>query len=322
MPVFDDREMTVRRPDGAHSVATDVHQHLWPEAFLAALARRREAPRLVWTGGAWVFHAAGEPVCTIDPGDHDPVRRAEQARADGVGEVLIAPSCPVGVESLPAREAEQILAAYHEGVAALGPPFRAWAASGLVAPDPSDLAERLAAGFVGLCMPAGAFAVPEETPRIAPLLDVLVTRGAPLLIHPGPAPWAPGRHVPPDAPAWWSALTTYVTQMHRAWFVFDRFVRPEFPALRACFAMLAGLAPLHADRVRSRGIQPPGPDGVTYLETSSYGPATVAAVADVVGEQAIVFGSDRPIIDSAPAPACARFTRGNAARLIHGKEDR
>jgi hypothetical protein len=274
----------------------------------------------VWTGDAWVLHAAGEPVCIIEPRDHDPVRRAEQARAAGVAEVLIAPSCPVGVESLPAREAEHVLAAYHEGVAALGSPFRAWAAAGLVAPDPSELAERLAAGFVGLCLPAGAFAAPERTPWIAPLLDVLVARDAPLLIHPGPAPWAPGGPVPPEAPAWWSALTTYVPQMHQAWFVFHRFVRPEFPALRVCFAMLAGLAPLHADRVRSRGVEPPGPDGVTYLETSSYGRASVAAVADIVGDDSIVFGSDEPIVDSPPAPACARFARDNAEHLIYGKE--
>jgi len=304
----------------AVAAPTDLHQHLWPEAFCAALSRRSQAPRLERAGTRWVLHAAGEPAYVIDPSAHDPVRRAEQARADGIARVVIVPSCPVGIESLPARESEPILEAYHAGVAELGDPFRAWAAAGLDAPDPMALSARLAAGFVGLCVPARAFASPDETWRLARLLDVLAARRAPLLIHPGPAPWAPQAAVPPHAPAWWVALTSYVAQMQQAWFVFHQFVRPEFPDLRVCFAMLAGLAPLQADRLRSRGTQPIGNDALTFLETSSYGPETVAAIAAVVGAPAVVFGSDHPIVDTAPMAADARFARDNVARLIFGEE--
>lgn len=301
------------------AVPTDVHQHLWTAAFCDALARRTQAPRLTRVGARWLLHAAGEPAYEIDPRLHDPVARAEQAHADGIARILVAPSCPIGVESLPAHEAQPLLDAYHAGAAGLGDPFRAWAAASLAAPDPFELADRLAGGFVGLCLPAGALAVPAELWRIAPLLDVLEVRGAPLLVHPGPAPWAPHTPLPAHGPAWWAALTTYVTQMQTAWFVFHHYVREDFPQLRVCFAMLAGLAPLQADRLRSRGAQPLGCDGLTFLDTSSYGADIAQAVADTVGASAVVFGSDRPIVDTASTARDPGFTRDNAARLIYGE---
>ena len=53
--------------------ALDVHQHLWPEPFLAALRARREPPRL----DGWTLHLPGEPPVDLDPADHDPVLRAK-----------------------------------------------------------------------------------------------------------------------------------------------------------------------------------------------------------------------------------------------------
>jgi hypothetical protein len=298
---------------------TDIHQHLWPEELLAALSRRAGAPRLVRQGGVWELSARGEPACVVDPADHDPVRRADHAAADGIERIVIAPSCPVGIEALSEGEAAPLLDAYHIGVARLGTPFRAWAAASLADPDPQLLGACLSDGFVGLCLPAGAFAGPGQTWVVAPLLEVLTARSAPLLIHPGPAPWDAAPDAPLAAPGWWPALTTYVHQMHQAWFVVNRFVRPDFPALRICFAMLGGLAPLHADRLRSRGGGVVG-DRVTFVETSSYGPGVTAAVAAVIGDEAIVFGSDRPVVDAVPAviPG-APAARDNAARLIDGE---
>ncbi len=302
---------------------TDIHQHLWPDELLGALARRTDAPRLQRDGRAWRLEARGEASCIVDPADHDPVRRASQARADGLDRVIIAPSCPIGIEALPAREAAPLLDAYHAGVGSLGAPFRGWAAAGLADLDPSVLATHLSGGFVGLCLPAGALGSPDDVSRIAPLLDVIAARSAPLLVHPGPAPWSPVADLPRHAPVWWTPLTTYVAQMQRAWFVVNRWLRDDFPTLRVCFAMLAGLAPLQDDRLRSRGADGFAPDGRTFLESSSYGPEVVDAVAGVVGGSAIVFGSDRPVVEIAPtAIVGAERARTNAARLIDGEEYR
>lgn len=308
---------------GAHRVppVTDVHQHLWPEALLTALARRRVAPRLVRSDAGWELQAWGEPPCVIDSRDHDPARRAQRARQDGLERVVIAPSCPIGIESLAPCEADPLLDAYHDGLTGLGAPFTAWAAARLTAPDPQALEDRLAAGFVGLCVPAGAFAAPDDWRRIAPLLDVLAARSAPLFVHPGPSPWAPNPPAPPGGPAWWPALTTYVAQMQTAWFAIHHGARRAYPELRIGFAMLAGLAPLHHDRFRGRGGDGVGADPATFVETSSYGPDIAASVAAVIGADALVYGSDRPVVtptlrDGLPAGSASSAP----ARFINGKD--
>lgn len=258
---------------------------------------------------------AGQPV------DHDPVRRAALLAGDDVNLALVAPSGPLGIEALPADEAAPLLAAYNNGVAELPDGLRAWAAPGLAAPDASDLAARLDAGLVGLCLPAGVLAGPGSVARIAPLLAVLEGRSAALFVHPGPAPLGPAAHGgAAERPMWWPALTDYVSQMHAAWLGFREWVRPARPGLRVCFAMLAGLAPLHRERLASRGADAVARDPLAFYDTSSYGPGAIAAMAAVVGAEAIVHGSDRPVVT--PPPPAARPTRpdpvrtANPARLL------
>jgi hypothetical protein len=269
--------------------AIDIHQHLWPESLLQALSRRREPPMLVRRAGAWSLRLAGEPEAPVDLADHDPGRRAAIAEADGLGRVLIAPSVPLGIEALPTAEAEPLLAAYHEGVAALPAPFGAWAALGVDAPDPPALARLLGEGFAGACVAADALAGPAGYDRLGPLLETLEGSGAPLLIHPGAAV------APRNAPRWWCALTGYVAAMHTAWYAFAAWGRPAHPRLRVCFARLAGLAPLHRERLMARGGRAVADPGV-FLDVSSYGDRAVDAVVREIGVDQLVFGSDRPVV--------------------------
>ena len=67
----------------------------------------------------------------------------------------------------------------------------------------------------------------------------------PVFVHPGPVA---GSAAGPRQPSWWSPSTDYVAQQHAAWHAFHAVVRPRVPSLRAVFALLAGLAPLHAER--------------------------------------------------------------------------
>ena len=80
---------------------------------------------------------------------------------DGIDLALVALSPPLGIEALPAGEAEPLLAAYHDGVAELPAPFGAWAAVGLADPDPGAVSRLLDRGFVGACVPADALDGPE-----------------------------------------------------------------------------------------------------------------------------------------------------------------
>lgn len=248
------------------------------------------------------------------PEDHDPDRRAALVEADGLDRALIAPSSPLGIEGLPAAEAEPLLAAYHEGVAALPERFGAWAAIGLAAPDPAALSELLDRGLAGACVPAGALGGPAGLERLGPVLETLERRGAPLLVHPGPV-----RAGAPGAPPWWPALTDYVTEMQVAWHAFAVWGRSAHPSLRVCFALLAGLAPLQRERLLARGgLAASDPD--VFLDTSSYGSRAVDAVLREVGVDRLVHGSDRPVAPPAElalGPAVdAALRERNPARLL------
>ena len=129
----------------------------------------------------------------------------------------------------------------------------------------------------------------------------------------------------PDDP---SGLTRYVAEMHAAWLAFLHAGRSEHPELRIVFSMLAGLAPLHAERLASRG----GPDRckrgrehdpLTFYDTSSYGPDRPVVEPTLLEEPAAldwdlladtatrVFGSTPPGVP----PGSARPTADLAAAV-------
>ena len=277
----------------------DVHQHLWPEPLLSELGRRSAPPRLRRRREGWVVEVPGEPDAAVDLADHDPDRRAELVRADGLDRAYVALSTPLGIEALPPGAARPLLDAWHDGAAALPAEFGAWAAPSVSEPDPGDLAGLLDRSFVGACLPAEALSSADGFDRCGSLLELLEARGAPLLVHPGPAPDT--LSVPAiDAaaarvPSWWPAVTRYVAAMNAAWHAFAQFGRPSHPRLRVCFAMLAGLAPLHRERLIARGGRPVS-DPDVFLDTSSYGARAVDAVVREVGVDRLVHGSDRPVV--------------------------
>jgi 6-methylsalicylate decarboxylase len=271
--------------------ATDVHQHLWPEPLLGLLAARPEAPRLRRRADGWEVELAGEAPSAFDVRAHDPAARAALARAEGVERVLVAPSAPLGIESLP--DAQPLLDAFHAGVRDLGEPFAAWGSIALAAPEPGDVDALLDDGLAGLCLPASALSGPAELDRIGPVLERLAAHRAPLLVHPGPAPASSVR-----SPAWWPAMTSYVADMQAAWLAWAAWGRAAHPELKVVWAMLAGGAPLHAERLAARG----GPasavnDDRAWFDVSSYGSRAVDAMLRVVGVDRLVLGTDRPVAE-------------------------
>lgn len=265
---------------------TDIHQHIWPAALIDALRARRVAPLL----DGWTLRLPGEPPFDVDPDDHDPLLRARRTAAAGFDRALVSLSSPLGLEYLPSAEAAPLLAAYHEGALALPAAFGAWAAAGLDVIDPDGLDRVLDAGCAGLQLPATAVADAAGISRCGPLLEVLERRGRPLFVHPGPAPAHAGTET---VPGWWPALVPYVQQMHGSWFAFRAHGRARHPRLRVCFAMLAGLAPLHGERAAARGC-PGDVDPDVFVETSSYGRVAVGAVAAALGAARVAAGSDEP----------------------------
>jgi 6-methylsalicylate decarboxylase len=301
-------------------VHVDIHQHLWPDALIEELRRRSQPPRL----HGWTLLTRDEPAFEVNPADHDAGSRAAQAACDGLGLIMIGLSSPLGIEYLVPEEAEPLLDAYHDGISELGAPFAGWAAACLTAIDAPGLAKQLDRGFAGLQLPATAVADESGYRWCSPLLDVLAERDLPLFIHPGPA--ARARE---GCPAWWAAVVSYVQQLHAAWFAFRAYGRPAYPRLRVCFAALAGLAPLHGERLAARGGRDPLTRGVVdpciFAETSSYGNRAVESVVRVLGVDMLVFGSDRPYAqphsDFGLGEAARHAIRvSNPARLLRGDQ--
>ncbi|HEX3511036.1 MAG TPA: hypothetical protein VHT27_08055 [Solirubrobacteraceae bacterium] len=288
----------------------DVHQHLWTEPLVERLAARHELP-FVRLDGCVVLHLAGERPYVIDLAGEAPGQRAKLVAADGLDRALVCLSSPLGIEWLPREDACPLLDAYHDGALALGEPFGVWGAVPLAEPDPDDVDRALQRGCTGITLPSGALADAAALGRVHGLLERLALRGAPLLVHPGPAGGAAAPSL--EEPLWWPALTGYVAGMQAAWLTFATACRPALPRLRVVFAMLAGLAPLHAERLRSRGGPAPAPDPLTFYETSSYGPVAVRAMADAVGEGQLLYGSDRPVADPADLGMPAALDRGRIA---------
>jgi len=289
--------------------ALDVHQHLWPEPFLAVLRARREPPRL----DRWTLHLPGEPPIAVQPADHDPCIRAGWLRDESVTAVL-SHSSPLGVENLPLAQSRRLLDAYHEGVVALtdvtGPEPRLgwWAAL----PRETALSDRVSSrrelcslldrGAAGLQLPAPWLGRPEEFVALRPLLATLQEADRPLFIHPGfvppgfPATGLGGSRVgsAESQPRWWAPVVDYTAQMAAAWWSWHALARSGLPTLRVCFAAGAGLAPVHQERLRARGGVVAATDPLTFVELSGYGPQAFDALLRVLGVDVLVSASDHP----------------------------
>jgi hypothetical protein len=278
----------------------DCHQHLWPARLIDALRRRSTHPYL----RDWTLHLAGEDPYEVDPDAHDVERRREQERRDGRTRVLVSLSSPLGIEHLPAHDGAELIDLWHESALELGEPFHVWAAAPVTELDPDSLAKVLREERVaGLQLPATALADPAGIAHVGPLLAEAERAGKPVLVHPGPAPAGE-----PGLPSWWPALVPYVSQLHQSWLAWHVVGRERHPGLRIGFVALAGLAPLHHERLAARGGALGALDPMVFYETSSYGTRAIDALIRVVGVDPIVSGSDRPYAQAIDPGLGAAFT--------------
>ena len=80
--------------------------------------------------------------------------------------------------------------------------------------------------------------------------------------------------------------------------------------------MLAGGAPLLTERLAARGGPPIAErDRRVFYDTSSYGPSAIEAIAQRVGDDQLVYGSDRPVVDPVPTERDATL-QANAGELL------
>ena len=301
----------------APSGIVDVHQHLWPPALIEALRGFRGFPRL----DGWTLHLAGEPPYEVNPQHHDlDLRVAQEANT---ATALVSLSSPLGIEGMASEIAHPLLAAWHDGAASCQTRFAPGQRCTPSIRTSTDLETRLAAGFVGLQIPATSMATPSAVDLIAPVLRVCEAAGKPVLVHPGPV--AVGTD-PTQFPTWWPAVVDYTAQMTAAWWSWSVAGRTLLPDLRICFAAGAGLAPVHHERFTVRGGgNPPPIDRLSFVETSSYGPRGLDALIRVLGIDVIVNGTDKPYASTSElrlGDAADRAVRVVNPRRLLGESER
>src|SRR5437867_3244375 len=90
----------------------DVHQHLWPEQLLSALARRRRPPRLAGS----VLELERQGSFEVDLRKYGLDARLRDLDRDEIDAAVVSLAPSLEIEELPEDEAEPLIAAYHEGI--------------------------------------------------------------------------------------------------------------------------------------------------------------------------------------------------------------
>jgi hypothetical protein len=251
----------------------DMHQHLWPEGLLEALARRTRPPRLAGT----VLELAHERSTEIDVGAHDLEARLALLDRSEIDVAVVSLQPTIDID-------EELGAVYENGIREL-----VAASSGRLV---ALAVGRGVDGFPGACVGAPELA---SLDAIASRLDDLERRGAFLFVHPGPA------RPPAGAPQWWPAVVDYTAQMQAAYAAWLASGAQRWPDLRVVFAILAGGAPFQFERLSSRGVA--GRELLhenVYFESASYGRRALEVCLATFGVSQLCFGSDTPVIDPQP----------------------
>ena len=264
----------------------DIHQHFWPEPFIAVLRARDNPPHL--QGDVLVLL---EGRFAIDLRQDDLDARLDMLDEDEIDAAVISLQPTLGTGDLPPSERDELEHAWIEGardvVAASDGRLRAFAPG------------RYVSGFAGTSIDGRAF---EDLDRVAALLDELERHSSPLFVHPGAV--TRSQHVP----VWWTAVVDYTAQMHAAYFRWLAEGRGRWPSLRIAFAILAGGAPFQLERLGQRGPATRSAlDANVYLDVATYARRSIELCAETFGVERLLYGSDRPVVDPT---ATLRAVRG------------
>ncbi len=272
----------------------DVHQHLWPDAFVAALRARREVPYL--RKSDLVTPEGSFPVALEA---HDPERRIAMLDRDAIDVAVVSLQPSLGIELLAGAERDELELAWLEGTRDVV----ADAGGRLLAFAPWRLAE----GCVGTSVGTSAMLDPHAAPA---LLDAVDASGGVLFVHPESQD-----SMPTGRPEWWNWTAAYTGQMQRAYLAWLADGRDRLPSVKVIFAILAGGAPIQHERLVHRGVDVrSGLDPNTLFDTASYGRRAIELCIETFGVERLVYGSDTPVIDAQPT---LDAVRGLGDSVVH-----
>lgn len=256
----------------------DLHQHLWPGSFAAALGTRVAPPHLT-SDGDLVTREGRFP---IDLTNHDPEARLKALDRDGIDVAVLSLQTSLGLDDLPPGEREDLEETWMHGaleiVSASEGRFRAFAPA--VARD----------GFEGVTLGASKLL---DLERVAPILDMAAGDGGLVFVHPDA-----GSPPAPTRPDWWEWTVGYPAQMSAAYLAWLDSGRERWPTLRIVFAMLAGGAPFQLERLTHQGVHVRSSlDPNTFFDVATYGRRAIELLIETFGVHQLVYGSDTPVVD-------------------------
>ena len=275
----------------------DLHQHLWPGSFAAALGRR-SAPPYVTNEGELVTREGRFP---IDVRDHDPETRLKALDRDGIDVAVLSLQTSLGLDDLAPGEREDLEETWMHGVleivSASEGRFRAFA--------PAVVRD----GFSGVTLGASTLL---ELERVAPVLDAASGRSALVFIHP-----EAGGPTAPTRPDWWEWTIGYPAQMSAAYFAWLDSGRERWPTLRIVFAILAGGAPFQFERLTHQGVHVRSAlDSNTFFDVATYGRRAIELLIETFGVHQLVYGSDMPVVDPGPTLDAVRGFGDSVAYVL------
>ena len=256
----------------------DLHQHLWPNAFVDALRSRSTPPRL---DGEVLETREGR--FEVDLAQHDPETRLAQLDRDGIDVAVLSLQPSLGFDTLDDAERDELELAWVEGARSLidSPRF--------VALSPSSVRD----GFVGVSLGSEALL---DLDRAAPAIDAAAASGSMVFVHPDAGPPASAAR-----PAWWEWVVGYPARMQEAYVGWLAFGRERWPTARVLFAMLGGGGPFQLERLARQGVDVRSAlDPNTFFDVSTHGRRAIELCIETFGVGQLAYGSDTPVVDSRP----------------------
>ena len=276
--------------------AIDLHQHLWPDEFVAALRARTSAPciaghELVTVEGTYPF----------DAGAHDTARRVAALDGDEIDVAVLSLQPSLGFEALSPEERAELEQVWLDGI-------------GVVVASSQGRLRAFAPGRVVDGLPGvsvGASALLDLDGSAALLDEVDGCRSRP--VRPPGGGWARAA----GRPAWWSWTTGYTSQMQAAYLAWLAGGRERWPSLRIVFAILAGGAAIQLERLAQQGVEVRSSlEPNVFLDVATYGRRAIELCIETFGVGQLVYGSDRPVVDPRATLAAVRGFGDAVARLI------
>jgi hypothetical protein len=260
----------------------DVHRHVWPSEFVAALSARRTPPLL---DGDRLVTAEG--VFPIERNAYSADRCLADLDESAIDLAVVSLQPTLGIDLLPAREASALHALWIGGVQEL-----LHRSEGRLAAFSAGWVQD---GFAGLCVSAETL---HDRSRVDRIATALSERGQALFVHPGPGARDD------RAPAWWASGVDYTAQMQAAYAAWLDYGAERWPSLPVVFAILAGGGPFQIERLQSRGLDSSRVTAANvYFDTASYGRRSLELCLATFGVTRLVYGSDGPVIDPQPTLA-------------------